>query len=113
MDNALALTIGCLVMAGCLVIVAWLMLPGLLGILSRRISDEIDCPECEGGKRRGPGPCPTCGPNLTVKRGGNSGRHSGAQYTQGGIVPSTNKGQEPKRYVTDGNGNRHRWRSTL
>ena len=31
----------------------------------------IDCPECWGGTRRPPGPCPTCGDRCRIARGGN------------------------------------------
>lgn len=31
----------------------------------------IDCPECWGGSRRPPGPCPTCGPNDRIAVGSN------------------------------------------
>lgn len=31
----------------------------------------IDCPECLGGERRPPGPCPTCGPEGEIHIGSN------------------------------------------
>ncbi|VUT27119.1 MAG: hypothetical protein MASP_01928 [Candidatus Methanolliviera sp. GoM_asphalt] len=41
-----------------------------MSILSRIFDGgEIPCPECDGGRRRPPGPCPTCGHETTIQRG--------------------------------------------
>lgn len=41
----------------------------VLGLCLLFGGDSISCPECDGGKRRPPGPCPTCGHQTTIKRG--------------------------------------------
>jgi len=61
-------------------VVAWALVKKLL-------NSSISCPECFGGSRRPPGPCPTCGPNDRVHRGNNpTPRSLGVRKNAGGPI---------------------------